>query len=143
MFELTYCSKARQDLSEQDIVDILYVAREFNAENNVTGCLLYHGNKFIQLLEGEKAVVQGLFSRILIDKRHFNVILLNQGSKPERTFRNWSMAFNKLTNDSSKDELGKEMFVNNFVTYSEQAELPTPTIRTFWDGALDLVEEHI
>lgn len=84
MFELKNCSEAKNGLTSTDISDILKVARDFNKKNNITGCLLYHNNEFIQIMEGEKKIVQVLYSKIVKDSRHFNVNLIAEGEKKKK-----------------------------------------------------------
>ena len=86
MFELIYSSVANPDLTHDDISDILVEAREFNLNNNISGCLLFHNNEFIQILEGDKKVVQELFEKIRQDKRHQHVTLLAEEETSERVF---------------------------------------------------------
>jgi len=62
MFQLVYCSEAIENIEQNDIDAILETALGFNAENNITGCLLFHNGEFIQLLEGEKDIVLELFN---------------------------------------------------------------------------------
>ena len=64
MYEIVYCSTASRDLTSEDIADILKTAHEFNAKNNITGCLLYHNHEFLQILEDEKERIQDLYSLI-------------------------------------------------------------------------------
>ena len=49
MYELLYNSTAAKDLKEEDISNILETSREFNLKNNLSGCLVFHNNKFIQI----------------------------------------------------------------------------------------------
>ncbi len=52
MFRLIYRSIAKESFNEPDIYKMLSDARDFNTEHHITGCLLYHDRKFLQLLEG-------------------------------------------------------------------------------------------
>ena len=99
MFELVYFSSANPDLTSTGIANILNTARNFNSENNISGCLIYSNNEFLQILEGDKEIVQDLFTRIKKDKRHRNVILLTENSKEERMFPKWDMAFHDFNSD--------------------------------------------
>ena len=128
MFELVYCSAARPNMKPEDIQNILESARRFNFKNNITGCLLYHNDEFLQILEGEKDVVQKLYASIKKDERHSAVMLLNEDEKKERFFPQWNMAFHKL--DDS--QLIKNDFVNNFSAFSELTKKPTHAVDLFW-----------
>lgn len=140
MFELIYCSSAHKNLSSNDILDILNTAQEFNLKNGITGCLLYHNNEFIQILEGDENIVKKLYSNIERDRRHFNVMLLAENEKSERIFENWSMAYHEINNDDEKN-IGKLLFVNNFIALSELADKPTHAVKLFWYIAKQILEE--
>lgn len=111
MYKLIYKSTASPNLKKEDIVDILKTAREFNGEHEISGCLIYYNGKFLQILEGDKAIVEELYGRIQKDKRHFNVKLTGDGYYNSRIFSNWSMAFvgvgdlNNIENELFKSNL--------------------------------------
>lgn len=137
MIELVYCSQTMLKLSSEDIADILETARKFNSNNNITGCLLYHNQEFIQILEGEKEVVEELYANIAKDERHFNVFLISKGEKQDRIFPKWSMAFHEFSND----DLEKRDFVNNFTLFANLAKKPTEAVELFWGAAKVILEE--
>ncbi len=111
MYELVYTSTANSTINNQDLLDILNKAQEFNLKNHITGCLLYHNYKFIQFLEGDKKVVKALFLRIKKDKRHFKVLKIVDNEKEKRTFQNWVMAFYNFEADKI-DSVGKLFLVD-------------------------------
>ena len=57
MFELIYRSIAVPNISDAGINAMLKTLRKFNSENNITGCLLFYNNEFIQILEGEEKTI--------------------------------------------------------------------------------------
>lgn len=116
MYELLYCSSASPDLTADDISDILKTSREWNSHHEITGCLLYYNNQFIQIIEGEKQSVKNLYANIEKDSRHQHIILLAENQKDERFFKNWSMAFKELS-ESDMENIDKVLFVNNFITF--------------------------
>ena len=138
MYELIYFSTAREDLQETDIDDILAIASQFNKENNITGCLLYYKHEFLQLLEGDQAVIDALYERICADKRHYDVALLYTGEKGERTFKKWSIAFHSVT-DKDINGVSEEMFKSNFIQFSELADKPSLAVHLFWYMAKEVV----
>ncbi len=117
MYEITYCSTANPNLSAEDLSDILETAQSFNAKNNITGCLLYYNQEFIQILEGEKEIIKELYSHISKDKRHTDLILLAEGKKQDRVFYDWSMTFYELSPNDA-ESIGKAVFADNLVTFS-------------------------
>ena len=140
MFELIYSSRSIDTIDEIDITAILNTSRDFNKKNKITGCLLYHNNEFIQILEGDEIVVKKLYASILKDKRHHNILLLAEGLKQERDFKDWNMAYHELTDNNIK-AINKEIFSSNFMAFSQFAEKPTHAIKLFWYMAYQLVIE--
>lgn len=98
MYHLIYTSHAVAPLSQHELIDLLAECREFNKKHHVTGMLLYLRGKFIQVLEGEKEVIIGLYEGIRSDPRHERVMTIIEGNSPVRFFKNWSMGFKQLTN---------------------------------------------
>ena len=96
MYSIIYRSVADESFDEAHIHKMLIKARNFNAEHNITGCLLYHKTIFIQLIEGDKDVVTNLYHRIQIDARHTDVKALISEEIEERIFAKWDMAFQDL-----------------------------------------------
>jgi Sensors of blue-light using FAD len=140
MFELIYISKAKPNLSDDDINNILETSREFNLKHGITGCLLYHNHEFIQILEGQKKVIKDLYTNIWADDRHYDVNLLSEGEKEHREFKTWNMAYHELSVDE-RQKMSKKLFTNDFIALSELAEKPTPAIKLFWSMAKHLLME--
>lgn len=140
MFELVYRSIAKVGIKEQDIVNILERSRKFNADNEITGCLIFFNNKFIQILEGNKSVVQDLFVQIQKDVRHSDVQLLTQGDKEKRIFKGWSMAYYKFENEK-KLTVKKQLFIKNLITFSETNIEPSKGTTLFWKNVKTILKE--
>ncbi|MGC4077962.1 MAG: BLUF domain-containing protein [Rubrivivax sp.] len=72
------------------IAELLRVSRAFNRQHGITGALLFDGEHFAQLLEGDPAVVFPLAARIEADPRHaeVDVRLRIEGAFP-RLFEQW------------------------------------------------------
>jgi hypothetical protein len=140
MYELVYRSVARPNLNTEDIVKLLETARNFNSKYEITGCLLFHNNEFIQILEGEKEMLLELYENIRKDERHTNVLLLSEEEKQDRIFENWSMAYHELSENDSVN-IDKLLFVNNLITLSDLIVKPTQTSRLFWLMAKQLLQQ--
>lgn len=134
VYELTYCSLAKPNITQDDIYGILEAAGRNNKKNNITGCLLFYNHEFLQILEGEEKMVKAVQKKIAKDSRHSNVRILSEGEKAERTFDHWTMAFKELSEQEAKD-IGDKFFEDNFLTFSELVSKPTRTIRSFWQRA--------
>jgi Sensors of blue-light using FAD len=112
MYQLIYVSSARELFSKEELLSILKKSRENNTRVGVTGLLLYKEGNIMQLLEGEKTVVDRIFNRVSEDDRHFNVITLFRGEVPEREFPDWSMGFHDLMSDHVRQTPGFNEFLN-------------------------------
>jgi len=75
--------------------------------------LLYCGEAFIQVLEGEESDLDKLFKIIKKDPRHTNVTILEKKQITERKFANWSMGFKNLTDADLQDVNGLNHFFEN------------------------------
>jgi Sensors of blue-light using FAD len=71
---------------------ILRAAQSFNPNNAITGVLCQGQGLFLQVLEGPRSAVNRLYARILADRRHQDVELLDYEEVAERRFGAWTMA---------------------------------------------------
>lgn len=97
MYQVLYLSNAKQRLSDDELESLLTQARDRNAQHGLTGMLVYHDGSFIQILEGEKPVVEKVLNSILNDPRHDNIIVVDEQEISQRSFPDWSMAYKKIT----------------------------------------------
>jgi hypothetical protein len=102
LVSLVYVSTASHPMSDEELMTILKHAREKNQRLDVTGMLLYRDGFFIQALEGERAVVDSLYATIAADPRHMRVLKVMESTINHRVFSNWSMGFNKFTEQDLK-----------------------------------------
>jgi hypothetical protein len=138
MFEIVYRSKAKENISQEELDSILSSAREFNKKHTITGCLLFHNGYFVQVLEGDKETIENLYAKILSDSRHSDAKIITQGMKEQILFSDWNMAFCNL--DSDNLAFDKEMFTSNFITYSDVAAKPTKAAAQFWKEVKELLQ---
>lgn len=103
MFSLVYRSTASSNLTLSDLKNIHSAAISFNKKNSITGCLLHHDGKFVQLLEGPLHRVLELYQKIEKDKRHTKVKILNTQNSKFRMFKQWSMIFHNLDHETTKE----------------------------------------
>ncbi len=93
-----YCSAAtNQNLSNDELEEILEQSRVNNASREITGMLLFESGAFFQVLEGEEADVEALYSKIERDPRHHSVRKLITEEIEERAFGEWSMGYPRVT----------------------------------------------
>lgn len=106
VFQLVYTSTAERSLTQSELDSILSSAQRNNAKIGVTGFLIYDGENFIQLLEGDERDVQSIYKRILDDARHSHVEPLLQDTKPNRSLSNWAMAYTQLDHEGRRQSGG-------------------------------------
>lgn len=93
---LIYISTARYDLQPSDFDAILSEARTGNAQNALTGLLLFNGSNFLQCLEGPRDAVETVFALICGDDRHSGVVRILAEAAPKRLFDDWRMAYGEV-----------------------------------------------
>ena len=87
-----YVSRMRKMIDDADIRDIRETAIRNNLRNAITGVLVCGARTFLQVLEGERALVNETVSKILVDPRHNNLRVVSDIDTAERLFPSWSMA---------------------------------------------------
>lgn len=79
----------------EDLSDILSTARSFNQKHQIYGVLYYSDGTYFQCLEGNKETIDGLYERIIQDKKHKNVYRFNDQIIEKIHFAKWSMKYVK------------------------------------------------
>ena len=95
MLRLIYSSHAKQEMSVQDLEQILAVSRARNALVGITGLLMYRDGMFLQCLEGDETAVRNTYARILRDPRHHRALHLIEERVEQRSFPDWAMEFRR------------------------------------------------
>ena len=97
MITLIYTSTSSFNCSAGELALFLNFVRSENIRLNITGILLYHEGEIMQIIEGEKEIIYELFEKIKVDKRHINVIKLNEFKIVKRAYEEWSMSFMQVS----------------------------------------------
>ncbi|CAN5618315.1 hypothetical protein BH09BAC4_BH09BAC4_03130 [soil metagenome] len=100
---LIYFSTAVQPLREEELVSLLAHSRSQNSQIGITGALLYVRGNFVQVLEGNKQLVEALYQRITLDSRHTNVSLAINRPITQRLFAKWAMGYETITQRNLED----------------------------------------
>jgi hypothetical protein len=98
-----YVSRATTAFDGAAIESILQVSRRHNTRSGLTGCLLFSGHCFAQVLEGPQASVRALARKIAADPRHTAVRFLTEVLGEEREYADWPMGY--LHDVSIEDDL--------------------------------------
>lgn len=141
MQRLIYTSMARRQMSQRDIDRILMTSRLYNEMTGITGLLVYHEKRFLQVLEGPIGELDKVYDRIRRDWRHKHCRLLLKETIIARAFDQWEMAYrnhddliahqrlqlidikelvNSLSNEDLTDNSALYVFLKAFVTSFER-----------------------
>jgi hypothetical protein len=74
MQRIIYLSSGVKVFSDEEINSLLDISRKNNANNDITGLLLYADGNFLQIIEGEKEAIEMTYQKILNDSIHKNII---------------------------------------------------------------------
>jgi hypothetical protein len=95
---ILYTSRARGDADSLLMqVDILAVSQRNNGRDNLTGALMIHDGRFLQVLEGAGQDLDRLMTRLAGDPRHDEVVVVERAPITERRFSGWAMASVRVT----------------------------------------------
>ena len=93
-FQLLYVSQLAPHCDFAVMTEVVAVARQRNAFLGLSGALLFDGERFCQLLEGDEATVRSMMSRIERDPRHTAVRVLHAASATADTvMRGWASGY--------------------------------------------------
>jgi len=128
LIQLTYASRATRILGPADVKDILATSQRNNAAAGVTGALCLANGIFLQQLEGDRNVVNQVYTRILGDSRHKDTAILDFSEIAARRFGNWNMGLISTVAENRQVFL-KYSGSNSFDPYS----MSTASLRGFFD----------
>lgn len=129
MERIVYTSQASTDLASDDVFRIVTTSARNNPSRDVTGFLIYHERRFLQLVEGESEALEGLLEVLRRDPRHRDLTVRYREPALERCFPNWRMRRLGSSTEAMEDILrilsahaigprGMEV-VGEFLTYAE------------------------
>jgi len=104
---LLYISRSKIPLPDAvaGVHDIVATALSRNPTLGITGALLFTGDHFAQVLEGDGGSIEILMADICRDPRHDKIAIVHQGRLAKRRFADWSLAY-----------MGPSQFVSRHVT---------------------------
>ena len=85
-------------------------------------------------MEGDKDDIKQLYEAIKKDKRHSNVMLMNENNKQLRFFPAWEMKFIELS-IADMNNVEKVLSAHNFITTSELEYKQTRATKMFCEIA--------
>jgi hypothetical protein len=101
LLQCTYTSRLTGSGAERAAIlrDIQEVAARNNPKLGVTGSLIVHGDRVVQVLEGHRSAVRELLAKIATDPRHEEFEVLAEQAIAVGAFGDWSMAVRMLDAD--------------------------------------------
>lgn len=105
LYEVLYVSSLAPGQPLSVVADIAVAARAANARMDITGLLVFDGQRFCQQLEGPPKAVLKLIERIRSDPRHDHVEVLHHGPLAGRRHHNFSLAFSTVEDVDALERL--------------------------------------
>jgi hypothetical protein len=92
LYNVVYCSRATAGVGDAELQRIIATARRCNAQQGITGMLVFGSGIFFQWLEGPRDNVTALMALLRTDPRHENIVELSaEEDVGERVFPDWDM----------------------------------------------------
>ncbi|WP_416878720.1 BLUF domain-containing protein [Litorimonas sp.] len=107
LYQLIFTSYATEALTPSVLNEIADLSRQNNLASGITGVMLYHDGSILQVLEGEKNVVEALFAKIEKDPRHIQIMVLLRREAEIREFEGWKMGFKHIDANGEETPLFK------------------------------------
>ncbi|WP_298546820.1 BLUF domain-containing protein [uncultured Aquimarina sp.] len=96
---ISYLSNSSK-LDREEIEELLIDTMTNNNKIGIGGVLIYSNDTFFQIIEGHVEDVDRLFTKIELDKRHFNVFKIFDKKVSIKKFKRFS--FNYIENNDEK-----------------------------------------
>lgn len=114
---LIYRSQLNSSCESLSLTSLVDKARGNNSALNITGILLFNGVEFLQILEGNEEIVDGLFNTIALDDRHHSIVELMRDYAPRRRFEDVGMLLYDLRVASSESVLSSVLHYSKLESY--------------------------
>jgi hypothetical protein len=106
LYKFIYASRIAPGEPLTSVATIARVSRLNNQQLDITGLLVFDGERFIQYLEGPQAGVGELANTTSVDKRHTDFMVLHEGNfAGERSFPGWSLAYASAPDEQALPQL--------------------------------------
>ena len=96
LVRLLYVSRSVKAETPEETESILSSSRQHNINNGITGVLCFGGGIYLQAIEGGRKQVNALYTHIVKDPRHQDVVILAYEEIAERRFGGWTMGHVRL-----------------------------------------------
>lgn len=94
-FSLTYISQCAipASITAEEIAGLVALSRVRNVAAGVTGCLVFTGSHFAQMLEGPENQVRQLMANIEEDPRHDRIEIVDIDTRDARRCEDWALGY--------------------------------------------------
>ncbi|NCV61997.1 MAG: BLUF domain-containing protein [Betaproteobacteria bacterium] len=110
LLRITYISEESKPFSISALLELLQQCHINNPRLGLTGLLIYGNGTFLQSIEGEDEAVKSIVDKISQDQRHRGFKILRKELATERFYTDWSMRFERLTEESLRKVPGLREF---------------------------------
>jgi len=146
MIQMSYISSASQPMSTGQLLALLQQCLRHNADDGITGMLLYGNDTFVQTLEGDEKTVESLYHKIESDPRHSHIRILQRKTIGDRQYSDWSMGFRRISEKELEKIEGLSDFTEKDFNFDYLTEHPVITESlmdhySYWDPLVRQVDE--
>jgi hypothetical protein len=110
MIQTAYVSRAAVTMTQEALLSLLQQCLANNEASGVTGMLLYGNDTFLQVIEGEEAVLDEVVEKIRKDPRHSEIRFLHRKPIEHRQYTDWSMGFKRVSSQGLNAMVGSTAF---------------------------------
>ena len=107
LHEILYCSTLAPGLPTDVVGHIVTQARARNAQEAITGLLVFDGMRFCQHFEGPRRNVLRLLDRLEADPRHVDMKVLHEGIIEARRYRRFDMGLAHIEESEDVEDLSR------------------------------------
>lgn len=93
LIRLMYVSTTIERMELDKFKELLAQSQNNNQRRDLTGMLAFNNSIFLQVLEGDREVINTLYYKLLQDPRHHKVVLMSCYEITQRHWGQWSMGF--------------------------------------------------
>lgn len=101
LYEVLYVSTIAPGAPVTVVASIAAKARIANQKRDITGLLIFDGQRFCQQLEGTQKQVLSLVERIRLDARHIDVNVVHHGPLASRRFKQFNLGYTSVGDDDA------------------------------------------
>lgn len=105
ILRLTYISCYNTNNANIEVARILEQARRNNERHGVTGALVINDSYFLQVIEGSRPTINALLHKLVKDKRHISLRIVECREIEQRRWSNWSMKYLNPSDQYKEDVL--------------------------------------